>query len=125
MYSVSCEVRDHSRTGLGRAVPGQRRRRVRGALRPPLVELHLVHRPHRALHVLHAHEAFVQRQVVTDCILCAHAGLYLYARRLTMRYCFVFITEWFSSTTVKGTYLAAKHMTAEYEYRSNDCSWVI
>lgn len=79
MYSVgrvACSGAGCARTGLnGRArraaVPGVQRRRVRvrGALRAALVELHLVHRPHRALHVLHAHEALVQREVVTHRVL--------------------------------------------------------
>ena len=33
------------------------------------VVLHLVHRPHRPLHVLHSHKALVQRQVVPHCVL--------------------------------------------------------
>lgn len=41
----------------------------RAPLRPPLVELHLVHGPNGPLNVLHAHETFVQRQVVAHCIL--------------------------------------------------------
>lgn len=35
---------------------------------PPLV-LHLVHRPHGAFHVLHAHKTLVQAQVVTHRVL--------------------------------------------------------
>lgn len=50
-------------------VQRRRRVRVRGALRAALVELHLVHRPHGALHVLHAHEALVERQVVSHRVL--------------------------------------------------------
>lgn len=64
--SVSEAVSCTSGRSAAGAVPDGR---VRGALRPALVELHLVHRPHRALHVLHAHEALVQRQVVADRVL--------------------------------------------------------
>ena len=39
------------------------------ALVPPPVELHLVHCPHGALHILHPGEAFVETQVVTDGVL--------------------------------------------------------
>lgn len=35
--------------------------RGRATLRPPLIKLNLVDRPHRALHVLNAHKAFVER----------------------------------------------------------------
>lgn len=65
--------------GRGSAGAGHRRRR-RGsgrsgdgrcgaALWPTLVELDLVHRPDGALDVLHAHEALVQRQIVTHRVL--------------------------------------------------------
>ena len=33
------------------------------------VELHLVHCPHRALHILHSAETFVKTEVVADSIL--------------------------------------------------------
>ena len=39
------------------------------SLRPPPVELDLVHRPDGALHVLHPHEAFVEREIVANCVL--------------------------------------------------------
>ncbi len=39
------------------------------ALRPALVELAVVHRPHGALDVLHARETLVQTQVVPHCVL--------------------------------------------------------
>ena len=35
----------------------------------PPVELHLVHRPHGALHVLHPAEALVEGEVVSHCVL--------------------------------------------------------
>lgn len=41
----------------------------RAPLRPPLVELHLVHGPYGPLNVLHAHETFVKRQVVAHSVL--------------------------------------------------------
>lgn len=81
-YSVSSIVYMYNveQVCMAGAVPGVQRRRVRvrGPLRAPLVELHLVHGPHGALHVLHAHEALVQRQVVADRVLCRHSTpLYL------------------------------------------------
>ena len=39
------------------------------SLRPPPVELDLVHCPHGALHVLHPHEALVEREIVANCVL--------------------------------------------------------
>lgn len=38
-------------------------------LRPAFLVLHLVYRPHRPLHVLHAHKALVQAEVVADSVL--------------------------------------------------------
>ena len=40
-----------------------------GALMAPPVELHLVHRPHGALHILHPAEALVQGEVVSHRVL--------------------------------------------------------
>ena len=39
------------------------------SLWPPPMVLHLVHRPHGALHILHPHEALVEREIVTNCVL--------------------------------------------------------
>lgn len=39
------------------------------SLRSSLAKFHLIHSPHSALDVLHAHEAFMQRQVVAHGVL--------------------------------------------------------
>ena len=39
------------------------------SLRPPSVELDLVHRPDGALDILHPHEALVEREIVANCVL--------------------------------------------------------
>lgn len=41
----------------------------RTPLRSSLVEFDFVHRPNGPFYVLHAHETFVERQVVAHCIL--------------------------------------------------------
>lgn len=49
----------------GGNVPG----RAASALRTSLVKLHFVHRPYGAFHVFDSHETFVERQVVSHCVL--------------------------------------------------------
>lgn len=52
--------------GLGRGnVPG----RAASALWASLVKLHFVHRPYGPFHVFDSHETFVERQVVSHCVL--------------------------------------------------------
>lgn len=51
---------------MGRGnVPG----RAASALWPSLVKLHFVHRPYGPFHVFDSHETFVERQVVSHCVL--------------------------------------------------------
>ena len=45
---------------------------------PPPVELHLVHCPHGALHILHPGKAFVKTQIVTDGVLQKDMYRYFY-----------------------------------------------
>lgn len=57
-------------SGLGQPGPdgcGPSARRA--SLWAPFVKLHLVDCPHGALNVLHTHETFVERQVVSHCVL--------------------------------------------------------
>lgn len=77
MYKcLKCPCTFQNRSGPG-AVPRHRwRRRVCCSLRPSLVEFHFIHGPHSSLHVLHSHEAFVQRQVVADSVLCFTSCFY-------------------------------------------------
>lgn len=54
------------RWGMGRGnVPG----RAASALWASLVKLHFVHRPNGPFHVFDSHETFVERQVVSHCVL--------------------------------------------------------
>jgi len=54
----------HGAWGRGN-VPG----RAASALRASLVKFHFVHRPYGPFHIFDSHETFVERQVVSHCVL--------------------------------------------------------
>lgn len=53
------------RRACGANVPS----RAASALRTSLVKLHFVHRPNGPFHIFDSHETFVERQVVSHCVL--------------------------------------------------------
>ena len=53
---------------------------------PPPVELHLVHCPHGALHILHPGEAFVETQIVTDGVLKKEMYIDIFISNIMMAY---------------------------------------